>query len=177
MFTPEEFWSTIEDLHDHVRQSSKNFPLYAPAHWSGMIMVGEWMLDGGSRGLIHGSPEGDEPFLHVRTTENNARESARLLWMNQRGPFHDRVDYLDRIEDFEAETPILQTVPVGDSVLDFDFWEDGSLWWAAASGPGHGLSLEGRNMNPVELALVAVTDIEPYITGRIEWLRKQRGER
>lgn len=177
MLTPEEFWSTIEDLHDHARQSSKDFPLYAPADWSGPVMVGEWVLDGGPRGLIHGTPEGDEPFLHVRTTENDARESVRLLWMNRSGPFHDRVEYLDRIEDFEAGTPVLRTVPVGDSVLDFEFREDGSRWWAAANGPGYGLSLEAQSMNPLELALVVVDDIEPYISGRIEWLRKQRRER
>lgn len=42
--------------------------------------------------------------------------------------------------------------------------------------PGARLALEARNINPLDLALVVVNDIEPYITGTHERLRHLRGE-
>lgn len=108
---------------------------------------------------------------------DHARESTRRLWVDRHGPVLTKAERSRRLNAFDAEIPVRRHMPVADALLEFDVWEDGNRWWAAASGPEYSLSLEARNVDPAQLRLVTLTDIEPYIAGRNEWIRQQRGER
>lgn len=67
MLTPDAFWSMMQEHDAQMRQSFQDLPVYAPVGWFGPVMTGEWIFDGGPRGLIYEAPDGDEPYVHVRT--------------------------------------------------------------------------------------------------------------
>src|SRR5690625_733870 len=78
--TPDEFWSMVQDSNDRVRASFKDYPLFAPAQWSGTVMLGQWSFSGdGPRGLMHGLLQGSEPFIHIMTCAADACSSAMTL--------------------------------------------------------------------------------------------------
>lgn len=175
--TPDEFWSRMQDFEDHVRQSFEELPVFTVAQWPGEVMLGEWSSGRGPRGLMHGLPEGGEPFVHVMTSQTDTRESARTLWLRHHLPeIHDKAAHSRIWESFDAEPPVRRSVLVADSALDFDVWERENEWWAVAEVPECRILLEGRNIDPSELALMAVEDVEPYIAARNERIREQRGE-
>lgn len=167
----------MQDSEDRIRQSFADGPLFAPAQWPGDVMLGEWSFGGGGpRGLVHGLPGGHEPFVHVMTSQADAKSSAMVLWRRHHPQPRDKAEHLRILEGFDAESPVRRSVLVDDAALDFDVWEREKEWWAVTDGPGCRILLEARNIEPSELTLVGVEDVEPYIVGRNEWIREQRGE-
>ena len=175
--TPDEFWSMVQDSNDRVRASFKDYPLFAPAQWSGTVMLGQWSFSGdGPRGLMHGLPAESEPFIQVMTSPADAKSSAMTLWRRHHPFPQDKAEHVRNLENFAAESPVRRSVLVGGSARDFDVWERETEWWAVAEGPECQILIEAQNIDPSELALVTVEDVEPYIAGRNEWTREQRGE-
>lgn len=167
----------VQDSNDRVRASFKDYPLFAPAQWSGTVMLGQWSFSGdGPRGLMHGLPAGSEPFIQVMTSPADAKSSAMTLWRRHHPFPQDKAEHVRNLENFAAESPVRRSVLVGGSARDFDVWERETEWWAVAEGPECQILIEAQNIDPSELALVTVEDVEPYIAGRNEWTREQRGE-
>lgn len=52
----------------------------------------------------------------------------------------------------------------------------GTEWRAVREGPECCILIEAQNVDLSELTLVPVEDVEPYIAGKSEWTRDQRGE-
>lgn len=174
---PKEFWSFVQNSADQVRRSFAELPLFAPTQWPGPVMVGEWSFDRGLRGLMHGLPGRGMPYINVMASVRDVHHSARTLWRRNRGPRpRYRVDRYRSMDNFDAESPQQRLMLVDGSWRDFDVWEEDNHWWAVAEGSECRILLEAENINPSKMALVTVDDIEPYIAGRNQWIREQRGE-
>ncbi|MBE1513693.1 hypothetical protein [Nesterenkonia halotolerans] len=96
--------------------------------------------------------------------------------MNRSGPSKDKAEHALRRLEFEAQAPVQRPIAIDGAVLEFDVWEDESRWWAAVSRPGYGIAVEARNIDPAGVSLVSVDDLEPYIAGRNQRIKEQRGE-
>ncbi len=175
-YSAAEFWAVVRGFDDQVRESSAQRPSFAPSDWSGARTLGEWSFGAGNRALTHGVPDDGQPFINVVVSSCGGRETARELWANSSGPPTDAADRPLRLLEFEAQTSVQRAIAVDDAVLEFDVWEHESRWWAAVSRPGYGIALEARNIDPTELHLVSVDDIEPYIAGRNQRIKEQREE-
>lgn len=171
--TTGEFWFSVQDSADQVRQSFADLPLLAPAQWSGSVMVGEWSFNRGPRGLIHGLPGGSTPFIHVMVSDNDAHDSALTLWGQNQGTHpRDKAEYYRSLENLDAESPQQHSMLMEGSWRDFEVWERENRGWAVVDGQEHCILLETENIDPSELTLVAVDDVEPYIADRNQWIRE-----
>ncbi|MCS5720347.1 hypothetical protein N1027_19655 [Herbiconiux sp. CPCC 205763] len=81
--------------------------------------------------------------------------------------------------------PVSATEHLPDRIVDlkvdgrrepFEVWVRGPVWWAATMLGGRTLAVVARDVPFEDVALLRVTDIEPYIDGRRLWLRRMRGE-
>ncbi|WP_382304343.1 hypothetical protein [Herbiconiux sp. UC225_62] len=81
--------------------------------------------------------------------------------------------------------PVSPTEHLPDRIVDlkvdgrrepFEVWVRGAVWWAATTLGGRTLAVVARDVPFEDVALLRVTDIEPYIDGRRLWLRRMRGE-
>lgn len=180
-YSATEFWAVLRGFDDQVRESFADRPALAPAKWSGSRTLGEWSFGAGTRSLVHGDPENADAFITVAVSPRAGQEAARALWINRIGlsdedPSKDEVEHSPRLPAFEAQTSVQRSIALDGAVVEFDFWGAESRWWAAASRPGYGIAIEARNIDPAELRLVSVDDIEPYIAGRNQRIKEQREE-
>jgi hypothetical protein len=101
------------------------------------------------------------------------------------------VDRLRRRESaLQARTsswyrPVSPTEHLPDRIVDlkvdgrrepFEVWVRGAVWWAATTLGGRTLAVVARDVPFEDVALLRITEIDPYIDGRRLWLRRMRGE-
>lgn len=175
--TPDEFWSAVRADDERIRRSSGDLALFAPARWTSSVALGEWAFEAGPRELVHGLPGNQEPFISVVTTPAGGRDLARARWITHCGrPPRSMAEHRERIRAFDVLEPRRRRVLVGDSRVEFDFWEHDTRWWAAAETSRYGIALEASDLDPAIAALVPVDDVEPYLAGRTAWVQRQRAE-
>lgn len=164
--TPSEMDAVVADAQNRVRASFGAMPVFSPVGWDGPVMIGEWSWAGGAHGLAHGNPDGSDPYVQVQTHPHDARQGVLHLRMNAAGDY-DRFDEPpDRLAEITVDaTPVL-----------FEVWEDELNSWAGGNYLAHGIVVEARRTSIDDLRLQSVDDIEPYLEGQLELIRRARHE-
>jgi len=177
--SPEQFWAHMDALEQRMRSTARVLPCYGLAEWPGRRLVGDWEWEDDRLvrvGLAHRDQAGDGTRLQVLTVVDDARREVMSLRMRKRGTPYARQERLRGHHEAESVAANQIDIPVDGVPIRFDIWRDGDLWWTAANHSGFGLVVEARGISPESVALVRVYDIEPYLTGRRQYLRELRGE-
>jgi hypothetical protein len=177
-----EFVELIDKRHDEVRRSIGLLRLYGLADWSGPRTIGQWGWSNGvlsEAGLAYGAPDTPGPWVQIVTTADSAEK-----WVNHQrastalgAERHPGVETHQRVIDaLRAEPPGEATIEVDGEATTFRYWpqpatdgDDHPGWYAARAGVP-GLAVEAHGLDPHEVRLVAVTDVEPYLAATREHL-------
>ena len=176
-----EFTALIDQQANRVRASATTLPLYGPAGWSGPRRLGAWGWEDERlmhAGLLFGEP-GAGAWAEVITTAGppmpllidlrmaaaaaaedmaDRRAAERALRAASR-PASERVDVaLDGVPRQCSRCP---DEPLGDSL---------GRGWFAILDEVPGLLLRASGLEPGELALARVGDVEPHLSGTREQL-------
>ncbi|ATL68836.1 hypothetical protein CRH09_24240 [Nocardia terpenica] len=176
---PGDFWARYDEAEGRIRSEAAAVALFQVADWGGPVMVGEWEYHDGQLavvGLLHGNPDSDGPVVQVRTTTNDTMSDLIGLRMRLLGPAGDEDRPWQTLSAMTADPGIPATIPIDSKEVDFSIWQWTDRWWATATYAGHGIVIEAERIDIDALALARIEDIEPYLTGRREWLRQRRGE-
>ena len=166
--TPEQMDAVVLDAQNRVRESFDGMPVFGVSGWSGPLMIGEWSWRDGSRGLAHGTPDGGS-FVQVHTHPDDARLAVHDLRMSAAG-------VLGTFTDFDSPPDRLAEIVVDETPVLFEVWEDERNAWAGGNYLDHGIVVEARRADLDDLRLRQVTDIEPYLEGQLELIRRARRE-
>ncbi|MCU1404425.1 MAG: hypothetical protein JWQ43_728 [Glaciihabitans sp.] len=178
--TPEQLDAVIAQTQQQVRDSAGSLPLFGLAGWTGVMSLGEWIYDGGPHTLAHGDPGGAiEPggaggrFVQVQSDTGDPRHRVQSLQLmatmeamaktstavDLHGLHSEPARLADRVVEIIVDaTPVL-----------FELWDDTDTpgrWWAAGTYRGCGLAIEASSIDPAQVSLVRVTDLEPYLAGQ-----------
>ncbi|MGA1835435.1 hypothetical protein VD659_00755 [Herbiconiux sp. 11R-BC] len=114
--------------------------------------------------------------MHVHWREGDSREVVerlrrRAVTLANRGsvPFV-RVPPTDRLPDRIVD------LRVDDRHEPFEVWVRGPLWWAATMLGDRTLAVQARDVPFEDVAFTRVHDLEPYLAGRRDWIRRMRAE-
>jgi hypothetical protein len=176
-----------------ARFRSAPFPLYGlPPSWTGSRFLGGGWWGGPpgrertkSLSLVHGTlVQGEGPILSVETGSDFSIGGSVLLsvagmvWEGRSASVADAVAQQTRADpnpDALARLPARTELEFNvDTVRNsFDAFVDGDEWVARAEIGTHFVTVEGHSFDPADVALVHVTDIEPYILGT-RWFHERR---
>ena len=169
--TPEELDEQIVRSLDGVRESAGSMPVFGVVGWTGALSLGEWIYEGGPHSLLHGDPDTHGASVQVQTTSEPARSAVFQLRRDFDGPWEGD-QYSARFDAYDVPPDRLVEVLVGSTPVQFEVWSAGDVSWAAGTLGRFGLAVEARSYPVDDLALEAVDDLEPYIAGRLAWLRR-----
>jgi len=164
--TPSEMDAVVADAQNRVRASFGSMPVFGPVGWHGPVMIGEWNWAGGAHGLAHGNPDGDEPYVQVQTHPHDARQGVN----------HQRANATGDFGQFDTPPDRLTEITVDETPVVFEVWEDELNSWAGGNYLEHGIVVESRRANIDDLRLERVVDVEPYLEGQLELIRRARRE-
>lgn len=153
-----ELADIIDGQHDQIRASLGSIALYGLADWSGPRMIGPWgwandVLD--TAGLAFGVPHEPGVWAEIVSTTRPAQE-----WV---------------AEQFLAESMGTEPPPdpsgeldldVGAVMRTFQYWPGETVWHAASTR----LAIAASGIEPSEVRLVPVTDVEPYLAASRRYL-------
>ncbi|WP_119699070.1 hypothetical protein [Rhodococcus ruber] len=175
--SPEEFWRRIDAGDEQVRGSVGAFPLYGLHGWTGPVMLGKWQWENGqvtTAGLVYGTPA-TEVSVEVVTTVHDPRRRAVTAIERAVGvsPADARcAGHHHRIARAAAREVQIR---VDGRDLIFSAWGGSERWWPAGTVEGAGIVVQARRYPPDRVVLVAVHDVEPYLSGRRAYLLTVRG--
>jgi hypothetical protein len=178
--SPGEMRARADEQEAVIRATAHVLPLYGLDGWAGQRLISSW-----SRwddclelaGLGHGCPTGSEPYVDVLvgspTTGDVALETRRQRRYGAEPP-RDEAAFSRIEEESRAQVPEAVVIPVDDQPHDFQFWPHPGGWIAAATVDGYQIVLRARAVDPSVVRLRVVTDIEPYLQGRRQFLAFDR---
>jgi hypothetical protein len=158
--SPEQFWARLDELDEQMRTVAHLLPLYGVADWTGPVMTGDWEWHNGRlelAELAHGDPLGEGLCIAVATS-TDAPAPGGL-------PGHEHID---------AAAGTVE-ISVGGQLVEFTCWRDAHAWSAIGRLVDHHLRIQARGITAGQVALIRITDIEPYLAGRRSYLRAARG--
>jgi len=167
--TPEQMDAVVADAQNRVRASFGSMPVFGVSGWTGPVMIGEWSWLDGSRGLAHGNPDGDGSYVQVHTHPHDARLAVHDLRMSAAG-------VLGTFTDFDSPPDRLAEITVDATPVLFEVWEVDGNAWAGGNYLEHGIVVEARSSSIADLRLQRVIDIEPYLAGQLDLIRRARRE-
>ncbi|MFE5839436.1 hypothetical protein [Arthrobacter sp. NPDC056493] len=177
--SPDEFWDEYGRMEDLVRESFGEVTCYGLSQWPGPIAVGEWDLGSSPSaavGLEYGSGEAGRT-VQVTTTSQDPRLTIAHRRLILDGPPASGEDLSRRLGRLTSERGEEVSLPVDGAEVLFEVWRDAGRWWAAGHHDGKSLILEGTpELDLSTVALLRVSDIEPYLQGRRAQIRAARGE-
>ncbi|WP_253829501.1 hypothetical protein [Prauserella aidingensis] len=158
-----------------MRDTAGDLPLFGHQAWTGILLTGRWSFrdDGTGRattiGLEHGDPDDEQaPWLHVLVTCGSADSLVRDLHVEQVRRDRRATVPVERAPSDQRQVEIV----VDGRPRTFRFWETGDCWYAACElDQQHAVVLAARHVDPADVALIPVHDIEPYLAGRRDWIR------
>lgn len=173
---PEEMRAKAEEQEAAIRASAHILPLYGLDTWDGPRLISSW-----SRwddrlevaGLGHGYPTGSEPYVNVlvgSATVGDIALETRREWRYGTEPPRDEAAFRRIEEELRAQVPKAVVIPIDDQPHDFEFWPHLDGWIAAARVDGYQIVLRARAVDPSTVRLRLITDIEPYLQGRRQFL-------
>ena len=155
-----EFAGVIDDQHAQIRASLGLLGVYGLANWTGPRLIGPWgwangVLDTG--GLAFGVPRESGPWAEIVTLLRPAED-----WVAEQ--------YLAESMGTEPPPPPTAelTIEVDGEPRLFQHWP-GSVWYAALPGRP-GLAIAAAGLDPREIRLVTVTDVEAHLAASREHL-------
>ena len=153
----------IADTLGRVRRSFGALPVWAPVSWSGTVSLSEWIPDSGPHSLAFRSQEGAN--LEVRTSFGEPRHDVTTLVRRETG----------YVGGFQLAAPdrIIDLIVDG-APEPFEVWDRDGITRASASVRRFVLTIEARNFDIENLALIEVVELEPFITGSIDLILTQR---
>src|SRR5690349_9497989 len=169
----------VDRRHDEIRAAVGPLVLYGLADWSGPRLIGSWSWANGvldTAGLAYGVRNGPGPWVEVVATAGPAEE-----WVTgQRFATAMEVESPRDDEAFQRVVDGAQAAPSGEVTLEVDgaaktfrYWpretmgREGRRGWYAARAD---LVVSAWAVEPHEIRLVTVTDVEPYLAGNREHL-------
>ena len=167
--TAREMDQVVADAQNRVRASFDTMPVFGVTGWTGPVMVGEWSWHDGSRGLAHGNPDGAGSYVQVHTHPAEARVGVHEL-RSSSSDAPGGASTLDGPPDRLAEI-VVDATPVV-----FEVWDDATRSWAGGNYLQHGIVIESRRTDIDDLGLHSVDDIEPYLAGQLDLIRRARRE-
>jgi hypothetical protein len=176
--TPDEFWDQFTRTEQQINATFGQLPVFGLDGWAGPVSLGEWDL--GSRppmtvSVMHGTP-GNGPGLQVWTTRQDPRHTVVLYRVMANGPAEDEAEFAARQQRLDAEQGEQIRIRVDGEPEPFTLWDDPGRWWAAGRHHGHGIILDGRDIDPGTVALHEVHDLDPYLAGTRTLIRTLRGD-
>jgi len=187
--SPEEMTAHVRALQQQVRESAPEMPLYGLAEWTGWRAIGDWQFRGGPHGLSYGSSPGgqptrlsptpldDEATVQVHTSIGNPRQAVSHLRVNF------EINLPGATVDFENMPSYLDTVPdrlveitVDATPVLFEVWDAGEHSYAGGVYLDHPLAIHTHGTSLDDLALVTISDLEPYLAGQLDWITRARAE-
>lgn len=165
------FAELVDKRHDEIRAATGLLALYGLAGWSGPARIGSWGWENGvlsTAGLAFGVPAGPGPWAEVVTTAGPAEEwvyDQRLAAALAAQPPQDDETFQRVVDAVEAVRPAELALDVDGVVRTFRHWpaRDGHPGWYAALAGAPGLAVAARGLEPREVRLVPVADVEPYL--------------
>jgi hypothetical protein len=176
--SPDEFWTHYAGVEDRVRASAGLLPCYGVVGWSGPKTLGHWGWEGDrlvTCGLTHGTLDGAEPMVAVRTTVHDPRREVSFLRLAREGEPRDNEGSSRRQREIDSETGEQLRVSVDGISVAFTVWRRHEGWYIAGNHDDLGLVLEGRYVDLETVHLVRVDDLEPYLAGSRAHLLATRG--
>lgn len=167
---PEEFWALMRETDETLRTSFHSTPVYGLTGWNGVAMVGEWAFSEGNRGFQYRDDSAGKPLVVVET--GDGRDPRWML-----ASFRSRGEYLPHQLGESASAPdrIIQADVDGAPVM-FEVWDESDRWWGVGVIADRAILIESRRHRDEPIHLTLVTDVEPYLAGRHDWIRRARGE-
>ncbi|MBG6054111.1 hypothetical protein IWX81_000501 [Salinibacterium sp. CAN_S4] len=167
---PDEFWALMRETDDQLRSSFHAAPVYGLASWAGHAMLGEWAFGEGNRGFQYRDVAEGEPIVVVETGGGSDPR-----WML--AAFRSRGEFLPHQRGVAASVPdrIVEGDVAGAAVM-FEVWDEYGRWWGVGVIGDRAILIESRQAAHLPVALGLVVDVEPFIAGRTDWIRRARGE-
>jgi hypothetical protein len=183
----EEFERMIDDLHATVRLIAADLPT---VHGLAGFPTPERAVGGWARteiraeriSLVYGDFTGLGPLAIIHTTQGSAEFLAGGLHYGEGtlDPAHalspeDELPVLRRFEHFKA-VPDLVFLVAGQEIR-FHCRRSGTAWYAWADQPagGPGLVVEAAGIEPTDVKLIEVHDLDPFLDGHRMLLRNAAG--
>jgi hypothetical protein len=151
-----EFAAIIDSQHDQIGASVGLLTLYGLADWSGPRMIGAWGWANGvldTAGLAFGVPHEPAPWAEIISSGRPAE-----VWVAER--FLAESMGTEQPPDPSGEL----AVEVDGATQTFQYWPGESVWYAATAE----LAIAAHGIDPAEIRLVPVTDVEPYLAATRE---------
>lgn len=166
----DEFWALMRETDDTLRSTFPAAPVYGLASWRGHAMLGEWAFGEGNRGFQYRHEAEDEPVVVVETGDGSDPR-----WML--AAFRSRGEILPHQLGVAATAPdrIVEGDVDGTAVM-FEVWDEPGRWWGVGVIGDRAILIASRQPAHQPLALALVRDVEPFIAGRADWIRRARGE-
>lgn len=170
----EEFWPQVAPGDAELRSSFESTVTFGVNNWSGPVWVGEWELHNGTRSLVYANAA-DNALLVVYTVEDRDPRNfvmhlrwGQLATMNQKYAEFIEGDVFHEVPD-DVLVLDIDRVPVV-----FETWTDESDMWGAGVLGNHTIAFRCSHLIGGSPALTRVQDIDPYIEGRHNWIRRAR---
>jgi len=137
------------------------------------------------RAIVHGNPLAtrhdvddavlaglEEPHVVVRTGDDDARRAVHRLRQAASRPGAGP----EASGGSSTPPDEIVEVMVGSTPVLFEVWRERDGWWAGGAYHDDVLVIEARGVEPEQLRLCRVLDIEPFLRQRREWIMRLRGE-
>ncbi|GAA4254194.1 hypothetical protein [Dactylosporangium darangshiense] len=176
-----EFTALIDQQANRIRASANALPLYGPTGWGGACRVGAWGWEDERlmhAGLLFGAPEaaaeGDRAWVEVITTAGPPMPlviDLRVAVAAARDDFTDHRVAERALRTASSPAPERVGIAVDGVPRQFSRWPDEPLGdslgrgWLAILDEVPGLLLRASGIEPANLALARVGDIEPHLSG------------
>ncbi len=164
----------IDGQHNNIRAALGVLPLYGLADWPGPRMIGPWGWANGvldTAGLAFGVPREPAPWAEVVSTAGPAEgwvADRRFAEAFEPEQISDGEAFRHLFEQVRAARSEELTVEADGTARTFQHWS-GAVWYAALAGEP-GLAIVASGIDPHEIRLVTVTDIEPYFAASRQFL-------
>jgi hypothetical protein len=175
-------FAQIDEKHDHIRRSFGLVPLYGLARSLTVATIGQWGWSDGvlsQDGLAYGLPGRSKPWAEIVTTAGPAEQvvaDQRLAIALAADPLRDSDAFQRVVNAAEAEPVGEVTLNVDGLVTPFRFWTQqpmgwqGGVGWFAALDAVPGVVVMASGLEPDEVELVSVADVEPFLVATRERL-------
>ncbi|MER7008626.1 hypothetical protein ABT297_37025 [Dactylosporangium sp. NPDC000555] len=173
---PGRFWAMQDEIDARMRAAAPGVLLLAMRDGPDPAMTGNWSWEDGrlaSAGLLHGDPESGGPYCHVITTATGPDDVVRMQRLAAIAAAAPRATRT--MPDELGTGTLATTVEIDGPMVETQSVNESDRWFQTAILDGTGIVVESRGVDPRSIVLVRVTEVEPYLDGRRQYLRSRRG--
>lgn len=174
--SPDEFWARMREIHSQMRDSFARRASFGLSDWDGSRMLGEWSLgDGTFRSLEYARADAS-PTVMVATADGDVEDALGHVLMNL--PFDDSVaaPRLMSADRTPARASAQVSIPVSGQLVNFGVRTVARYTIADAAVGSYQIVIRAQGTELEGLRVDQIDDIEPYLAGRADMIRKMRAE-